>query len=71
MKLGLITILMLVISNIFMTVAWYGQLKLQGMGLIKNWPLYLVILASWGVALLEYCFMIPANRMGIITNGGR
>lgn len=70
MKLGLITILMLVISNIFMTVAWYGQLKLQGMGLIKNWPLYLVILASWGVALLEYCFMIPANRMGHISNGG-
>lgn len=70
MKLGLITILLLMISNVFMTCAWYGQLKLQHMGLIKSWPLVLVILASWGIALFEYSFMIPANRIGFHENGG-
>lgn len=70
MKLGLITVLLLVISNIFMTVAWYGQLKLKHIGLIDNWPLYLVILCSWGVALFEYSFMVPANKIGFHENGG-
>ena len=70
MKIALITVSLLVVSNIFMTVAWYGQLKLQNMGLIKDWPLYLIILLSWGVALFEYCFMIPANRIGFHDNGG-
>lgn len=67
---GIGTILLLVVSNIFMTLAWYGNLKLQEMNVITNWPLILIILASWGVALLEYCFMIPANRMGSSINGG-
>ena len=70
MKASILTILLLVISNVFMTVAWYGNLKLQNAGIIKSWPLYAVILASWGVALLEYCFMIPANRIGFHDNGG-
>lgn len=70
MKLGLITIVLLIISNVFMNVAWYGQLKLQDMGLIKNWPLIAIILLSWGVAFAEYCFMIPANRIGFQDNGG-
>lgn len=70
MKASILTILLLVISNVFMTVAWYGNLKLQNAGIIKSWPLYAVILASWGVALLEYCFMIPANRIGFHENGG-
>ncbi len=70
MKIALITVSLLVVSNIFMTVAWYGQLKLQNMGLIKDWPLYLIILLSWGVALFEYCFMIPGNRFGFLDNGG-
>lgn len=70
MKPVLLTILLLVISNIFMTFAWYGNLKLQQSGISANWPLYLVILASWGVALVEYCFMIPANRIGFNGNGG-
>lgn len=70
MKASIITILLLVISNVFMTVAWYGHLKLQTTGISKNWPLFVVILASWGVALLEYCFMIPANRIGFQENGG-
>jgi len=65
------TILLLICSNIFMTFAWYGQLKLPDvMPSAKNWPLILVILASWGVALFEYCFMIPANRIGSDINGG-
>lgn len=67
---GVWTILLLVVSNIFMTLAWYGNLKLQEMNIITNWPLILIILASWGVALLEYSFMIPANRMGSSINGG-
>ncbi|MDE7181085.1 MAG: DMT family protein [Muribaculaceae bacterium] len=70
MKGGLITILLLIISNVFMTFAWYGHLKLQSSGHAKNWPLIVVILVSWGLALLEYCFMIPANRMGFRENGG-
>ncbi len=70
MKEAFITILMLVISNIFMTLAWYGNLKLQSTGLIKNWPLIAVIFTSWGLAFFEYCFMIPANRIGFNGNGG-
>ena len=65
-----LTVVLLVISNIFMTLAWYGNLKLQEMNIITNWPLILIILASWGVALIEYFFMVPANRMGSSINGG-
>ncbi len=66
-----ITIALLVISNIFMTLAWYGHLKLQEMKVItSNTPLYVVIFISWGIALLEYLFMVPANRMGYHGNGG-
>lgn len=70
MKLQIITILLLVISNIFMTMAWYGHLKLQQSGLTKSWPLWGVILLSWGIAFFEYCFMVPANRLGFRDNGG-
>jgi len=51
-------IALLFASNLFMTVAWYGHLK------FKNRALWLVILASWGIALFEYCLQVPANRMG-------
>ena len=51
-------VLLLTISNIFMTFAWYGHLK------FKNSMLWLVILVSWGIALFEYCFQVPANRIG-------
>lgn len=64
------TILLLVISNIFMTVAWYGHLKLQQMKISTSWPLAAVILFSWGIALAEYSFQIPANRIGFAGNGG-
>ncbi|MBD5299681.1 MAG: DMT family protein [Bacteroides sp.] len=70
MKTTIVTILLLIISNVFMTFAWYGHLKLQNTGISKNWPLFVVILVSWGIALLEYCFMIPANRIGYQENGG-
>ena len=65
------TIGLLVISNIFMTFAWYGHLKLQDLKIItSNTPIYIVILLSWGIALLEYCFLVPANRIGYIGNNG-
>jgi len=70
MKAYIVTILLLVISNVFMTIALYGHLRLQSAGIAKDWPLYLVILTSWGVALFEYCFMIPANKIGFHENGG-
>ncbi len=52
------TILLLLASNIFMTIAWYGHLK------YKQAPLFLVIVASWLIAFFEYCFQVPANRIG-------
>ena len=65
------TIILLVISNVFMTFAWYGQLKLpEVVPSARDWPLVVVILLSWGIALLEYFFMIPANRIGSNVNGG-
>lgn len=67
---GVYTILLLIVSNIFMTFAWYGHLKLQEMKLISNWPLFAVILFSWGIALAEYSCQIPANRIGFQGNGG-
>ena len=67
----LLTILLLVISNSFMTLAWYGNLKLQDMKIISpNTSIVIIILISWCVALLEYSFLIPANRIGSDINGG-
>jgi len=54
----LLPILLLTISNVFMTFAWYGHLKYKGSAL------WIVILVSWGIALFEYCFQVPANRIG-------
>ena len=59
-----LTIILLIVSNVFMTFAWYGHLKLQQTGISTNWPLYVVILFSWAIALAEYSFQIPANRIG-------
>ena len=67
---GLYTILLLICSNVFMTLAWYGHLKLNQAGISTNWPLYAVILFSWCIAGIEYCFLVPANRIGFIDNGG-
>lgn len=57
-ELDIRTVLLLTISNIFMTFAWYGHLK------FKASPLWIVIIASWGIAFFEYCFQVPANRFG-------
>ena len=67
---GVWTVLLLVLSNIFMTFAWYGHLKLQEMKISTGWPLILVILLSWGMAFFEYCAQVPANRIGFNGNGG-
>ena len=67
---GLYTILLLIVSNVFMTFAWYGHLKLQEMKIINNWPLIGVILISWMTAFFEYSCQIPANRIGFQGNGG-
>ena len=67
---ALLTVLLLVTSNIFMTFAWYGHLKLQEMKISTGWPLILVILLSWGMAFFEYCAQVPANRIGFNGNGG-
>lgn len=67
---AVLTLIMLVVANIFMTFAWYGHLKLQSAGISANWPLFGIILLSWGIAFVEYCFQVPANRMGFEGNGG-
>ncbi|MBR4735127.1 MAG: DMT family protein [Bacteroidales bacterium] len=67
---GFWTVLMLVFSNVLMTFAWYGHLKLQEMKISTDWPLILIILMSWGIAFFEYCLLVPANRIGFIENGG-
>lgn len=64
------TILLLLTSNIFMTLAWYGHLRLQQAGISTSWPLIGVIAFSWGIAFVEYCFAVPANRIGFEGNGG-
>ena len=67
---GALTILLLLISNIFMTFAWYGHLKFQELAFFKKTGVLGVIIASWLIAFLEYCFMVPANRIGYVGNGG-
>lgn len=67
---GALTIGLLIVSNILMTFAWYGHLKLQEMKITSDWPLFGIILFSWGIALAEYCCLVPANRMGFQGNGG-
>lgn len=64
------TILLLIGSNVFMTLAWYGHLKLSEMKISDSWPLWGVILFSWGIALFEYTLQVPANRIGFVGNGG-
>lgn len=54
--------ILLIVSNLFMTVAWYGHLKSH-----QGSKLWIVVLISWGIAFFEYCFQVPANRIGIQT----
>lgn len=65
-----LTITLLVFSNIFMTLAWYGHLKLSEYSWFQKLSLVGIILISWGIALFEYFFQVPANRIGFRENGG-
>ena len=65
-----ITIGLLVIANIFMTLAWYGHLRLKDYDWFNSLPLVGIILFSWSIALFEYFFQVPANRIGSHENGG-
>lgn len=65
-----LTILLLVISNIFMTFAWYGHLKFKELKWFEYLGIFGIILISWGIAFFEYLFQVPANRMGFQGNGG-
>ena len=64
------TIGLLVLSNLFMTLAWYGHLKFKEWKWFESAGLIAIIAISWGIAFFEYCFQVPANRMGFKENGG-
>jgi hypothetical protein len=64
------TILLLLVANIFMTFAWYGHLKFKEWKWLESPGLISIVLISWGFALFEYCFQVPANRIGYQENGG-
>jgi uncharacterized protein (DUF486 family) len=67
---GLYVVLLLAASNVFMTLAWYGHLRFKEMEWSKNLGLTSIIFLSWGIALLEYMFQVPANKFGFRDNGG-
>ena len=67
---GLITIGLLIMSNVFMTLAWYGHLKFAELKWFNKLGLISIILISWGIALFEYFFQVPANRIGFKDHGG-
>ncbi len=67
---GLYAIVLLVISNAFMTMAWYGHLKFKELKWFENLGLISIVLISWGIALFEYFFQVPANRLGYKEYGG-
>jgi len=67
---GLYTIILLTLSNAFMTFAWYGHLKFKDMKWSQSLPLFTIILISWGIALFEYLLQVPANRIGFKSYGG-
>ena len=67
---GIYSIGLLIIANIFMTIAWYGHLQYYKIPLLAKVGIIGVILLSWGIALLEYFFQVPANRIGYTGNGG-
>ena|SRR6185295_13687302 len=64
------TIAFLILSNSFMTLAWYGHLKFKQMNWFSSLGLLSIILISWGIAFFEYCFQVPANRIGFRETGG-
>ncbi|QHT72137.1 DMT family protein [Rhodocytophaga rosea] len=67
---GVYSILLLILSNIFMTLAWYGHLQFKHISWLKGLGLVAVIMISWGLAFFEYIFQVPANKIGYRDNGG-
>ena len=67
---GFYTVILLILSNTFMTLAWYGHLKFTEWKWFNKLGLISIILISWGIALFEYFFQVPANRIGFKDNGG-
>ncbi|MFM6952392.1 MAG: DMT family protein [Bacteroidota bacterium] len=65
-----LTLVLLVISNVFMTMAWYGHLKWKSMSFLQHAGLFSLIVFSWAIAFFEYVFMVPANRLGSKETGG-
>lgn len=67
---GIFTILLLLMSNVFMTLAWYGHLKFQNWSWFQKQSLIVFIVVSWLIAFFEYCLQVPANKFGFRANGG-
>ena len=67
---GIYSVILLIFSNVFMTFAWYGHLKMREFKWFDSLPIAVIILISWGIALFEYFFQVPANRIGFNENGG-
>jgi uncharacterized protein (DUF486 family) len=67
---GFYTVALLLCSNVFMTLAWYGHLKFAEAKTSGGLSLFMLILISWGIAFFEYCLLVPANRIGFEENGG-
>lgn len=67
---GITTIGLLLLSNTFMTLAWYGHLRFKEHPVWAKWGLFSVVLISWGIAFFEYCLQVPANRIGYAGYGG-
>jgi uncharacterized protein len=65
-----LTVFLLILSNIFMTLAWYGHLKMGEYKWFSKLGLFAIILISWGIAFFEYIFQVPANKIGFSGNGG-
>jgi uncharacterized protein (DUF486 family) len=70
MKRAVFTIVLLLCSNAFMTIAWYGHLKIKQLHWLPGAGLFSIIVISWGIAFFEYVFQVPANRIGFVDNGG-
>jgi uncharacterized protein len=70
MQQGILSVFLLIISNVFMTLAWYGHLQFKKISWLSALGLAGVILISWGIAFFEYLFQVPANRLGHESNGG-
>jgi len=67
---GFLTVILLMFSNVFMTLAWYGHLRFASMPRFSKIGVFGIILISWGIAFFEYCIQVPANRLGFSENGG-